>query len=91
MPKDHCWALLNKTSGGCLNSDGEPRDGAKMIGTPSPMFFVIMLAVDHEPDHYRYVESTPGDLPLLKIGLQHLLAAERPVHHPVRRRQQRSC
>jgi len=68
------WNILSGTTGNCLNFEGEPRDGVKVIATHSAMVLEIIPVGDHEPDHYRYVESTPGDLPLLKIGLQHLLA-----------------
>jgi len=91
MPGNIFWAIFNEASGDYLNYDGEhddePRDGVKMIGSTSQKFFVVVPAgEDHGPDHFRYVESTPGDLPLLKIKLQHHLARETLVRHPVRRR-----
>ena len=68
------WNIFSGTTGDSLNFEGEPRDGVKVIATRYGMLLEIIPVGDHEPDHYRYVESTPGDVPLLKIGLQHLLA-----------------
>jgi len=86
IPQDNRWAILNKT-GSCLSFEGVPRNGVKMMGIPNLRFFEIIPAEDQEPGYYRYVELTPGDLPLLKIGLQHLLSTVQPVCNPVRCRQ----
>ena len=74
-PEFTVWSILQARgkTGCCFTIEGEPRDGVKMVRIPSIMYFEIVPVEGHEPDHYRYVESTPSDLPLLKIGLQHFL------------------